>query len=301
MPIDGDKPVSAAAHKEIAWNGIQFSHPGAWQIAALGDNHIMLEGARGPTMEIIWRRINGRFSHKTHLKRMAAHFPGKTAVTVRTWPPPPDWLAAVSGFDAAGFEWGRSAERGRGMLLYCKSCRRASLVHFFVHHLDAAGTTIPHILSGFRDHHAEGGRKWRVFDVSAILPAPFELDRHRLEAGRFELVFAHRQNRIVLHRWALAEMVLKNKGLAEFGQEMKLVDARAAREVTVDGYKGIEQRREAVGTEAWMRWLSAKPAHHWCRLWHVEPRNRILGVVAETRRPMNTELFERICRHYETF
>ena len=57
--------------------------------------------------------------------------------------------------------------------------------------------------------------------MRATLPVPFELDHYRLDAGRFELVFASSSNRIVLHRWALAAIALKNKGLAEFGREME--------------------------------------------------------------------------------
>lgn len=292
--------------KDIAWNGIQFSYPNRWQIAAIGDSHLVMEGSRGPMMEVVWSRIKGRFSHQTHFRRLAAHFPKKMSARISDWPLPSDWRDAVSGFDASGFEWHAAADRGRGVLLYCSNCRRACLVHFFEHlpdgrQPDGGDTAALEILKSFRDHYAEVGQVFSVFDMRATLPAPFELDSHRLDAGGFELVFVHRNNRIILYRWALAAIALKDKGLAEFGQQMNLIHPQAAKAVDVDGFNGVEDRRDATGADAWMRWMTSKPRYYWCRLWHVEPCNRILGVVAETRRPMNAELFERICQHYETF
>lgn len=294
-------PLNLPDSKDIAWNGIQFSYPAAWQIAAVGASHLMMEGPSGPTLEIIWSRIKGRFSHAKHLKRLAAHFPNKSPVSFKSWALPPDWQDAVSQFDASGFQWSAGAENGQGVMLYCATCRRACLVHFLQHHFSPGQSTLLAILNSFRDHYAEGGQIWNFFNIRATLPVPFELDRYRLDAGRFELVFGHRQNQIILHRWALAEIALKNKGLAEFGREMGLIDPQAAQASRVSDFSGMEERREASGADAWMRWLTARPCHYWCRLWHVESCNRILGVVAQTRRPMNTELFERICTHYETF
>jgi hypothetical protein len=82
---------------------------------------------------------------------------------------------------------------------------------------------------------------------------------------------------------------------------MNLIHPQLAQEVDVNSFNGVEDRRDATGADAWMRWMTSRPLYYWCRLWHVEPCNRILGVAAETRRPMNDGLFERICEHYETF
>ena len=260
-----------------------------------------MEGPRGPTAEIIWRPIRGRFSHQKHFKRLAAHFPNKSPAHFKSWDLPSDWQDAVSDFDASGFQWRTADEHGRGVMLHCGSCRRACLVHFFQHHLSPGQATPLAILRSFRDHYATDGQVFSVFDIRATLPVPFELDQYRLDAGRFELIFGHRQNRIILHRWALAEIALKNKGLAEFGREMGLIDPHLAQELSVNHFSGVEERREATGADAYLRWLTTRPCHYWCRLWHAESCNRILGVVAETRRQMNAELFERICTHYETF
>jgi hypothetical protein len=287
--------------KDIAWNGIQFSYPDRWQIAAIGDSHLVLEGSRGPMMEVAWSRIRGHFSHRTHFRKLASHFPKKMSASISHWELPPDWLQAVSRFEASGFKWRASEEGGKGVLLYCRACRRASLVHFFGQQPDGSDTVALETLKRFKDHYPEGGQVFSLFDMRATLPVPFELDRHRLDAGGFELVFGHRNNRLSLYRWALAAIVLQDSGLDEFGRQMKLIDPYAAQPVVVNGFDGVEERRDATGVDGWMRWMTSRPCHYWCRLWHVEACNRILGVVAETRRPMDEGLFERICEHYETF
>ena len=261
----------------------------------------MLEDHRGPSLEIVWSQIKGRFSHRKHLKRLAGEFPHRTAVRIENWNLPPDWRQAVSEFDATGFRWRAANEGGHGVMLYCRVCRRACLIHFY----DAPKNnpqlaTALKILDSFQDHYTSDGHLWSVFDVRATLPVPFKLERYRLDAGRFELVFGYRQNRIILHRWALAEIVLKDKGLSGFGSENGLIGPEAATKTAVAEFSAIEERREAIGADAWLRLLTARPCYYWCRLWHVKARNRILGIVAETRRPMDSELYERICRHYET-
>lgn len=294
--------MTTTAWKEIAWNGIRFTVPGEWQVASMGKTHLVFENQAGPTMEIVWRQVKGRFSHQKQLKRMAAGVSGKIAGSLKAWPLPEEWRRTVAPFEAGGFEWRTAGEHGRGVVMYCPHCRTASLIHFFWNRLRDPLHLAQRILDSFKDHRGKGaGQLWRMFDICAVLPTPFVLDHYQFTAGKFELAFVHRRNRLILHRWALAATALKDKTLAEFGQSVGLLNAAAAREVGVSGLEGVEEVRAAQGAEVWIRWLSARPGHYRCRLWHAEACNRILGIVAETRRPMDAALFERMCRHYETF
>jgi hypothetical protein len=292
--------VKTGAWKTTAWNGVRFDTPALWQIASIGNHHLVLDGPAGPALEIIWRQVKGRFSHRTHLKRISARVSRNQAKGFKAWSPPEEWRSAVSAFEASGFEWRASGEHGRGLLLFCPTCRTASLIHFFWSRLDDPGPLALHILNSFSDHRREEGQFWGIFDIRATLPTPFVLDHYRFTAGKFELAFAHRRNRLILHRWALAAVALKDKTLAEFGQSVGLMRSNTARVALLRDFDAVEERRAAGGLEAWVRWVTGRPGHYLCRLWHVEACNRILGVVAETRRPMDTELFERLCRHYET-
>jgi hypothetical protein len=42
------------------------------------------------------------------------------------------------------------------------------------------------------------------------------------------------------------------------------------------------------------------PSFFWFRLWHLEAQNRILGVRAESKRPLDFELLNQICKDYES-
>jgi hypothetical protein len=54
-------------------------------------------------------------------------------------------------------------------------------------------------------------------------------------------------------------------------------------------------RPKWIGNAGW-----DKASYYWLGLWHLEEKNRILGVRAEGKKPLDTELLDRICAHYES-
>jgi hypothetical protein len=46
--------------------------------------------------------------------------------------------------------------------------------------------------------------------------------------------------------------------------------------------------------------LKVKPSYFWFRLWHLEDKNRILGVRAESKHPLDFQLLKRICSGYDS-
>lgn len=56
----------------MAWNGVHFQTPGAWEVLRLGKNYLLLENRGRPTMEVKWGKIRGRFSAARQMKRLAA-------------------------------------------------------------------------------------------------------------------------------------------------------------------------------------------------------------------------------------
>jgi hypothetical protein len=43
-----------------------------------------------------------------------------------------------------------------------------------------------------------------------------------------------------------------------------------------------------------------KASYYWLGIWHLKDKNRILGVRAEGKKPLDTELLDSICSHYES-
>jgi len=49
----------------------------------------------------------------------------------------------------------------------------------------------------------------------------------------------------------------------------------------------------------WWAGFKARTPYKWLRLWHLERRNRILGIRVEGRRPPEPGLLEAVCTAYE--
>ena len=52
----------------------------------------------------------------------------------------------------------------------------------------------------------------------------------------------------------------------------------------------------------WQRRLSRfnrKASYGWLGIWHLQAKNRILGVKAEGKKPLDTAVLEHVCSHYE--
>jgi hypothetical protein len=52
----------------------------------------------------------------------------------------------------------------------------------------------------------------------------------------------------------------------------------------------------------WQRRLSRfkrSASYGWLGIWHLQAKNRILGIKAEGKKPLDTELLEHVCNHYE--
>jgi len=89
-------------------------------------------------------------------------------------------------------------------------------------------------------------------------------------------------------------LALFARSVADFGKS----EAVAGK---MDGCDTVEWSAAPAGN--WGRWLSRfkrKASYHWLGLWHLEAKNRILGVRAEGKEPLDTELLDRICSHYES-
>ena len=71
--------------------------------------------------------------------------------------------------------------------------------------------------------------------------------------------------------------------------------------LTVDGYAAVEGSAAPAG--AWRNAISRlkiKPSFFWFRLWHLQDKNRLLGLRAESKRSLDVELLQQICKDYES-
>ncbi len=289
------------AWKEIGWNGIHFRTPADWQLAQIGARHLVLEDETAPVMEVKWSRVKGNFSLQTHLKRLTSLQKKQVRKTFKFESIPADWEAVLMNFKASGFSWQADTTYGQGVILFCPSCRNATLVQFFQKKSTENIRISSQVLDSFRDHRQDGQVVWAAYDIRAIVPETYQLIRHRFEAGKYELDFADGSQQICLHRWALASVLLAEQDLVALAKTVAGLNKSDAVAGTIDGCDMAEWS-SAPRTE-WQRWLGRfkrGSSYYWLGLWHLAEKNRILGVQAEGRKALDTELLDRICSHYES-
>jgi hypothetical protein len=287
--------------KEIAWCGVRFKTPADWHLSQIGIRYLALEDPSGPVMEIKWAAVKGKFSQKAHLKKLASLQKKQVRKSIQPKPVSAEWESVLSGFKASEFSWQTGASRGRGLILFCPTCRNATLIQFFQQQAEKDNPVAVKVLNAFRDHRTDGQVLWSAYDVRALLPEAYQLKRYRFEAGRYELDFAKGSEHIILHRWAPASVLLRKKDLVQFAKTVAGLDKT---ETVAGRMAGCETVEWSVSpATAWQRQLSRfkrKASYHWLGLWHLEAKNRILGIRAEGKKPLDTELLERIYAHYES-
>ncbi len=287
--------------KEIGWNGIHFRVPADWQLAQIGARHLVLEDEAAPVMEVKWSRVKGQFSHRNHLKRLTALQKKQVRKSFTLESIPSDWETALMDFEVSGFSWQADTTGGQGVILFCQSCRNATLVQFFHKKSNENIRISSHVLESFRDHRPDGQILWAVYDIRAIVPETYQLKRHRFEAGKFELDFAEGSQHICLHRWSMASVLLAEQDLVALAKTVAGLNRPEPVAGRIDGHDMAEW--SSAPTNDWQRRLGRfkhKPSYYWLGLWHLEERNRILGVRAEGKKPLDTNLLDRICSHYES-
>ncbi|UCF92469.1 MAG: hypothetical protein JSW39_30110 [Desulfobacterales bacterium] len=296
-------PLNAMTNsaQEVAWNGIRFPAPGDWEVSPVGICHLLLEDAEGPALEIKWGLIKGNFSHQAHLKKLAALLGKQPGRALKECSLPRDWQTALSDFEVSGFSWEAQAAGGRGVILFCPVCRRATLIQFFHRRPVPVPEIASCILANFQDHPPDSQIRWAIFDIRATVPETFQLVRYRFEAGKFELAFAAGPQRIALHRWGLASVCLNGRNLTQFAKTQAQFSEGKPWAVTPGGYPGLEwSLSPPTRWRWWWNPLRSKPSHQWYRLWHLKEKNRILGVRAEGHRAFDRQLLDGICARYES-
>ena len=287
--------------KQLAWNGIRFKAPAEWEIAQIGTRHLILETETGPVMEIKWGPVRGKFSHKAHLKRLAALHPKSLKSRIAEWFLPPHWQAALSNFETSGFLWQGKAAIGRGAILFCPACRNATLIQFFRYNSSEREKVLSAVLKSYRDHGQDGISHWSVFDIRVTLPQTLKLVNFRFDAGKFELEFSHGRQSIYLHRWAPAAALLGEGDLIGFARTIPEFSERQPQSLIIDGDGAVEWRIKPVSDwQRRMTRLKVNPSFFWYRLWHEEKKNRILGIRSESKYPLDFHMLDQIDSNYES-
>lgn len=295
------KDCDSTICRKIAWNGICFSAPVSWQVAQIGKRYLMLEDAQGPVLEVKWNQIKGSFSSKTYLRQLAAAHKRHFKKNLMEFPLPGQWRNAIgNGYQARCFSWQGKTLGGKGIILYCTICQNATLIQFYHKAVSKKAYQPERLLPSFQDHRIDDQIFWSIFDIQATIPANFRLVRYHFEAGKFELAFAFKGQKITLYRWALTSMLRCEQDFVQFSEAMTQLPKGNPNYRNLNGCKGLEW--EILPPKAcWRRYLyraGKKTLFQWVRIWQVDGKNRILGIRAEGKKAFNPFFLERICMNY---
>lgn len=287
--------------KEIAWNGIRFLAPVEWEPAHIGTHYLVLENFAGPVLEVKWGRIKGNFSHAVHFKQLITRHKKRLGRTIQEKAVPANLKTALGAYAVSGFSWQGPTVSGNGMILYCPDCGNATLIQFYGNGSEKSDRITNALLASFQDHRHDDCILWSMFDIQARLPASFKLVHHRFRAGHFELGFAAGKHRVILNRWGPASILLADKNLVQFTREAVSNMPAIPPPVQTGTGAAIEWRvPPAAGIGS--RWFNRikKPCLQQLRVWRLDDKNRILGVRAEGRRPLDSGSFENICAGFDS-
>ena len=273
--------------KNVAWNGISFMTPATWQVGSMANNYLMLEEDGEPVVEVKWGQVKGGFSHEAHLRRLSSLHRKGFVKTVSKCPIPEKWNEVLGNYKATAFSWKGKSISGQGIILFCPLCHNATLIQFYRISPAQLNEFSQRLLSTFKDHREDKQVLWSLFGIRAKVPEAFRLQKYRFEPGGFELIFASKEQRIVLQRWAPATVLLRNQNFSQLIKSM------------IGNYKG-EVITEIVTQDKVTEWTCAPFLNQWAsrwlflkkkapyqrhRLWHLEEQNCLLSVTIEGRSP----------------
>lgn len=291
--------------KLVAWNGVSMRVPAQWEVGSLGTSYLQLEDEMGPVLELKWQQLKRFFSHKAHLKKLARLSSSTPGLDFEVTHLPDEWQHPLRHFEARSFKWQGQEVSGKGAILYCSNCAKATLLQFYQKGGRDDSLVPVEVLQTFRDHSEDGMVIWALFGLRALTPQRFGLVRFRFHPGHYQLEFKCRQEHITLSRWGPADVLLKEGDLLDwFGKncgEFDRSNMALLRKFSYNGnpaIRGQSQRLDTTATRIWAK-ITRKLPHVWVRVWHLSSQNQILGVVARGLKGLDESMLEEICTNYE--
>lgn len=290
--------------KTMAWNRLGLEVPAGWEICRMGRLYLMLESGGRPVMEMKWISAGSGVSLPKVL-RAVNRYQSRSCPKAQSEPIPARWNHVAKRFDdALGFRWTGTDAAGRGMLLSCRKCGGVILIQFLLSEAHAEEPVHTAVLNSLVDQCGQDRILWKVYDISAVIPAKFRLADYQFRAGSFQLSFTSSdKEKLVLHRWGPASYYLRRMDLAGFAESVMHIPPAMSRECL-----RLNPEMLQWSIEPPMGWISRLGClagagkisrYRYIRVWHQPAGNRLLAVELLTPEPSMPDLFNRICCRYE--
>ncbi len=209
----------ASPFKTIAWNGISLEVPGAWDLGAMGLNHLLFGENREPRLEITWTEGPARGSFENQMKRFTSRVQKRLGITVSPLLVPFSPVKPDDPITVAGFSWKSASSWGRGGLVRCKRCQRISMLRFFDRCDPLSDSLVESIVGSYEDNCSRESCSWQLFGLNLSTPDGFRISRYSFRPGAFSMAFKAPGQGMTVYSWGPASFLLLTSGLAGFARQ----------------------------------------------------------------------------------
>ena len=272
----------SGATKPFAWPGIGLTIPQEWDLGALDGTadkgSARIDDAAVARVEVRWMPAPRGFDIEASTDRFLA---GVVKTGRKQQPAVSTKRRTGLGPDARdvdrrGFMW-EGPCRALGCLVRHRASPRAVLVQVMLKNGERGLESVARdVLRSVHDQFGQERYCWAIYDFVCEIDARMKLSSHRLQSGAFVLEFEGRLGQLRLSRYALANVLLRGRTVAQW-----YADEQPRRERR--RYRDEQAECERRGHSACL--LHRRRAHWWIRMpakevvvWECPESNQLLCV-----------------------
>lgn len=285
--------MSSKKFSTIGWQGINLAVPSGWNLAEVSGNYqsgyLKISDLKNVRCEIKWEEAKG----VPDLKPLLKHYFNKmkrVASKQKLGIKIEEDIESLNKIIPAGnrpfltFAW-EARTKAAGFIGYCPLCRRVLIMQVLSPQERSEKSIIYSIFSSLKDHSEDNLNLWSLHGLEVKIPQDYYLRKSILQSGLVQLDFQNRKNRLVVRRYALANVALKGKTLEEWFTKNFLRVFRKyetkEEEVKIKGHPGwkVEGRLSpgvrALGGQVRFAFGLLGDRVYLALLWHCQDSNRI--------------------------
>lgn len=281
-------------NKAVAWNGTAFKIPDAWEIDSLDLTHLMISENGSPRAEIKWTESSPSIPFEKQFRTFMARSQKLLKIIIHEQSTPPFFLHPKPHFDFFFFSWENTSSKGVGTLIFCRHCRRLTLIRFFSLDRLLPASSAHGVLASFTDHPVTGRVSWQLFGMAFSIPENFRLSDYSLKPGYFSFQFLSQNIHLTVLSWGPASFLLAEKTLAEFAGERLPELTGLAVTGTCDRGNYLEWsfRQGLFKNAGRLPFLSSYSRFILFRIGQDKQNNRIYGVKIDSPRAFEIDLMK---------
>lgn len=202
----------------VGWQGVVAEVPADWSLVAVsGDEkngYFRADNGGTLALEVKWSKVGNNVDLASKLSAYLEDLRRRARKRKVKFE---HKLKSKDG-GVLSFTW-RADRKAQGRLWRCEQCSRVMIAQVSGTHSDEVSSVASSILPTVVDHSEAGWRTWAMYDLVADIPVGYALERHKLMSGYIQLVFRKKTNKLIIERWGIANVALKNTSLREWIKE----------------------------------------------------------------------------------